>query len=235
MGIIEQKGNLFTSKCEVFVNTVNCVGIMGAGIALEFKLRYPVMYEKYKKLCDAGKLRPGNLWLYKTTTRSVLNFPTKDHWRDPSRVEYLEMGLEKLAITYKEKGIKSIALPLLGADKGGLEPSVSRRIIYQYLDEISDLKTELYSYDPMAKDEIIDRLSRILSNNDFDLISKSTDINSRTLKLIDTQLRNNTVSTVGRLLTIPGVGEATVAKLFNLLEAIPTDITTLTGQQGSLL
>ena len=235
MSIIEKQGNLFTSKCEVFVNTVNCVGIMGAGIALEFKLRYPVMYEKYKKLCDAGKLRPGNLWLYKTPTRSILNFPTKDHWRDPSRVEYLEMGLDKLAKTYSEKGVKSIALPLLGADKGGLEPSVSKRIIYQYLDKISDLEVELYNYDPTAKDEIIDRLSLILLSNDIDVISKSSEINSRTLELINTHVQSNAVNTVGRLLTIPGVGEATVAKLFNLLDTIPSDVTTLAGQQGSLL
>ena len=145
------------------------------------------------------------------------------------------MGLDKLAKTYSEKGVKSIALPLLGADKGGLEPSVSKRIIYQYLDKISDLEVELYNYDPTAKDEIIDRLSLILLSNDIDVISKSSEINSRTLELIDTHVQSNAVNTVGRLLTIPGVGEATVAKLFNLLDTIPSDVTILAGQQGSLL
>jgi O-acetyl-ADP-ribose deacetylase (regulator of RNase III) len=133
MSIIEIKGNIFTTKAQTIVNTVNCVGVMGAGIALEFRLREPEMYRRYVEICKAGKLSPGVLWLYKSAQPQVLNFPTKKDWKHPSRPEYLENGLSKFAATYREKGITSIAFPMLGADKGGLPIHVSREIMRRYL------------------------------------------------------------------------------------------------------
>ena len=105
------KGNIFNSKTQVLVNTVNCVGVMGKGIALECKLRYPKMYETYKKFCDQNKLSPGILQLWKDSNPWILNFPTKLDWRDLSKFEYLEKGLDKFVNTYEEKGIKSISFP----------------------------------------------------------------------------------------------------------------------------
>ena len=85
--IKEIKGNIFNSKCQALVNTVNCVGVMGKGIALECKLRFPGMFEKYKEFCDTKKIRPGILQLWKNSKPWVLNFPTKMHWKDPSKIE----------------------------------------------------------------------------------------------------------------------------------------------------
>lgn len=137
-------GDLFNSKAQTIVNTINCVGAMGKGIALEFKKRYPEMYSKYLKLCDEGLIKIGSLWLYKTPEKWVLNFPTKDDWRNKSKVEYLELGLKKFVTTYKEKGITSIAFPLLGANNGGLNPSLSLDLMKNYLNQC-DIPIEIYN------------------------------------------------------------------------------------------
>ena len=126
MSIIEVEGNIFTTSAQTIVNTVNCVGVMGAGIALEFRLREPEMYLKYVSLCKQGAFTPGMLWLHKSPHKWVLNFPTKIDWKHPSKPEYLESGLKKFTETYKEKGITSIAFPMLGADRGGVDRSVAR-------------------------------------------------------------------------------------------------------------
>lgn len=130
--------NLFSSPARVLVNTVNTVGVMGKGIAREFKQRYPAMYERYRDLCDAGLLDVGKLWIWRTPDRWVLNFPTKKHWRNPSRPEYVELGLAKFAATYREQGIDSISFPLLGCGNGGLDfDSQVRPIMERYLQPLS--------------------------------------------------------------------------------------------------
>lgn len=112
---------LFKSPARVLVNTVNTVGVMGKGVALEFKKRFPEMYRLYRGHCEAGRLRVGRLWLYRTPGRWVLNFPTKEHWRFPSKTEYIHSGLAKFVATYQERGIDSISFPLLGCGNGRLD------------------------------------------------------------------------------------------------------------------
>jgi len=119
--ILYVKGDIFQSPAQVLVNTVNTVGVMGKGIALDFKRLFPEMFEQYRQLCEEGKLRIGILWLYKTPNKWVLNFPTKRHWREPSRVEYIEAGLSKFAASYSQMGIHSIAFPPLGCGNGQLD------------------------------------------------------------------------------------------------------------------
>ena len=127
------KGDIFDSDAQTIVNTVNCVGVMGKGIALQYKNKYPDMFIKYRDICNRNLLDVGKLWLYKDMDKWILNFPTKKHWKDPSEIEYLELGLQKFVDTYKEKGITSIAFPLLGANNGGLRPLVSLTIMKKYL------------------------------------------------------------------------------------------------------
>lgn len=120
------KGNLFESPAQVLVNTVNTVGVMGKGIARTFKQIYPEMFREYQILCESinrdgtRKFNTGNLWLYKTTHKWILNFPTKEHWRSPSRAEYIEEGLKTLVKIYQEAGISTIAFPPLGCGNGEL-------------------------------------------------------------------------------------------------------------------
>ena len=134
MEIIES-GNIFDSNAQTLVNTVNCVGVMGKGLALQFKQRFPAMFREYEKICKKGLLDVGKLWLFKTENRWILNFPTKYDWRNPSKEEYLELGLQKFVDTYKKKGITSVAFPLLGASNGGLEPAISLQIMKNYLEK----------------------------------------------------------------------------------------------------
>jgi len=115
------QGELFKSPAKVLVNTVNTKGVMGKGIALEFKRIYPEMFKEYRNLCEQGRIDIGTLHLYRTPHKCILNFPTKRHWRQPSRVEYVEAGLRSFVRMYAEKGITSVAFPPLGCGNGQLD------------------------------------------------------------------------------------------------------------------
>lgn len=132
---IIKEGNIFESKAQTLVNTVNCMGVMGKGLALEFKIKYPEMFTAYEKICKQGMLNIGKLWIYKAENRWILNFPTKYDWRKPSQEYYLELGLEKFIETYQQRGITSVAFPLLGASNGGLLPERSLEIMTYYLEK----------------------------------------------------------------------------------------------------
>lgn len=130
---IIENGNIFNSDAQTLVNTVNCVGVMGKGIAKKYKELYPDMFRKYADLCKMGYMDIGKLWLYKGPNKWILNFPTKTHWKYASELVYLEKGLQKFMDTYEEKGIQSIAFPLLGASNGRIPPSVSLDTMVGYL------------------------------------------------------------------------------------------------------
>ncbi|MDX1990837.1 MAG: macro domain-containing protein [bacterium] len=114
-------GDVLQSPARVLVNAVNTVGVMGKGIAYDFKLCYPAMYEQYRQHCQRGTLGVGQLMLYKTPHKWVLNFPTKRHWRASSRLDDLETGLQNFVATYAERGITSASFPRLGTGSGGLD------------------------------------------------------------------------------------------------------------------
>jgi O-acetyl-ADP-ribose deacetylase (regulator of RNase III) len=131
------EGDLFQSPAQVLVNTVNTVGVMGKGVAKEFKRLYPQMFREYRNLCDTRQFSVGQLLLYKTPHKWVLNFPTKRDWRNPSRPEYIEAGLQKLVGIYAEVGIPSLAMPLLGCGNGELDwPSAVKPLVEKYLSKI---------------------------------------------------------------------------------------------------
>lgn len=137
-------GDLFESSCQTLVNTVNCVGVMGKGIAKEFKKRYPLMFARYHNICSRGLLKIGTLYLWKGNDKWVLNFPTKKHWKNSSQIEWIELGLKKFLLSYKEKGIKSIAFPMLGCNNGGLDKNDVLPLMREYLDKCDDLDIEIY-------------------------------------------------------------------------------------------
>lgn len=114
-------GGFFSSPAQVLVNTVNTVGVMGKGLAKEFKTVWPEMFDAYAERCDAGDLVPGALHLWRTPHKWVLNFPTKRHWRQRSRPEDIEAGLRTFAGTWAEQGLTSVAFPQLGCGNGGLD------------------------------------------------------------------------------------------------------------------
>ena len=139
-------GDIFSSDMKTLVNTVNCVGVMGKGIALEFKKRYPKMYREYMAMCENGHIRPGKPYYYEDAEgNSVLNFPTKDHWRSPSKLSYIIDGLQWFRDNYDKLGITSIAFPPLGCGNGGLSWNVVGPLMYQYL---HDLEIDIVVYAP---------------------------------------------------------------------------------------
>lgn len=130
------EGDIFKSPAQVLVNTVNTVGVMGKGIALEFKNRYPDMFQAYRDVCDKRKLTIGSLMLCYEPDHWVLLFPTKEHWRNPSRIKFIEAGLAKFCRTYAEKGITSAAFPRLGCGNGELNWSDVRPVMEKYLQNL---------------------------------------------------------------------------------------------------
>jgi len=125
--------NIFDSPAQTLVNTVNTVGVMGKGIAADFKRRYPEMYRRYRELCEQGQLDIGKLYLYRTANHWILNFPTKKHWRNPSKIEYIEAGLQKFLEIYTDAGVTGISFPQLGCGNGNLPWSRVRPLMEKYL------------------------------------------------------------------------------------------------------
>lgn len=138
-------GDIFQSTAQTIVNPVNCVGVMGKGLALQFKQRFPNMYRDYLHRCAAGQVRLGEPYLYRLSTPWVMNFPTKHHWRDRSRLEDIERGLLHIKQHYREWGVQSIAFPALGCGLGGLSWSDVEPVI---LDILKDLDVEIELYAP---------------------------------------------------------------------------------------
>ncbi len=138
-------GNIFEDPAKTLVNTVNCIGIMGKGIAQEFKKRYPGMFSDYEQRCSMGKVEPGVPYYYEDMLgNSIVNFPTKKHWRSPSRLQDVVKGLDIFLEKYKEWGITSVAFPPLGCGNGGLEWSVVGPILYQKL-SVLDIPVEIFA------------------------------------------------------------------------------------------
>lgn len=138
-------GDIFESEAEVLVNTVNCVGVMGKGIALQFKKRFPDMMKDYKSRCDAGLVKLGEPYLYQNMFgQSILNFPTKNHWREVSRSHNVIKGLEHFIENYHSWNINSIAFPPLGCGNGGLEWETVGKVMYQMLSHL-DIDIEIYA------------------------------------------------------------------------------------------
>lgn len=126
-------GNLFESEAQTLVNTVNCVGVMGKGIALEFKKRFPAMHEDYTRRCAEKRVVLGQPYLYADLATRIINFPTKAHWRSPSRLRDIEEGLDFLVRHLSEWQVTSIAMPPLGCGNGGLEWAEVGPLIYRKL------------------------------------------------------------------------------------------------------
>ncbi|HZU42693.1 MAG TPA: macro domain-containing protein [Terriglobales bacterium] len=138
-------GDMFQSKSQTWVNTVNCVGVMGKGLALEFKKRFPDMFEDYAARCARGEVRLGMPYLYKRTVLPwILNFPTKEHWRGVADLQAIVKGLEYLRENYRQWGITSLAVPPLGCGQGQLEWRIVGPTLFRHLAAL-DIPVELYA------------------------------------------------------------------------------------------
>ena len=141
-------GDILAEDAEALVNTVNCVGVMGRGIALQFKKAFPDNYRVYADACRRGEVQPGLMFVFETgaltNPRFIINFPTKRHWRGNSRIEDIDAGLKDLATVIRERGIRSIAVPPLGSGLGGLEWSDVRPRIEKALHGFNNLDVVVF-------------------------------------------------------------------------------------------
>lgn len=146
--IVLKRGNLLTDEVEALVNTVNCVGVMGKGIALQFKQAYPEMFTEYQKACRKDDVQPGKMHVVETKSlfnpKFIINFPTKRHWKNRSRMEDIESGLADLINVVKRLEIKSIAVPPLGCGNGRLKWSDVRPKIELAFEQIPNVEVHLY-------------------------------------------------------------------------------------------
>jgi O-acetyl-ADP-ribose deacetylase (regulator of RNase III) len=142
------RGNLLTAEVDALVNTVNCVGYMGKGIALQFKQAFPENFKHYELACEAGEVQPGRMLVHDkgglVKPRWIINFPTKRHWRGKSRLEDVRAGLEALIADVQRLGIRSIAVPPLGCGLGGLDWKVVRPLIEQAFALLPEVAVKLY-------------------------------------------------------------------------------------------
>lgn len=157
--MIEYKeGNIFTSLAQTITNTVNLVGVMGAGLALVHKAIFPRMYQTYRNYCKAGQFKAGQLWVWDQSWKwQVLNFPTKRHWRDWSEIPLIEMGLMNLVRTYQERGITSLAIPLLGCQNGHLKEKDVLPVMEKWLGQMN-IPVEIWRRNPDAPNPIWNEL-----------------------------------------------------------------------------
>ena len=138
-------GDILQSKAQTLINTVNCVGIMGKGIALEFKKRFPEMFKDYAERCARKEVKPGIPYVYQALfPPQIVNFPTKDHWKSVSRIADIERGLQLLVSHYKEWRVTSLAIPPLGCGNGQLDWKDVGPLIYRYSGQM-DIPIELYA------------------------------------------------------------------------------------------
>jgi len=141
-------GDILRADAEAIVNTVNCVGVMGRGIALQFKKAWPENFKAYARACKQEKVQPGSMFIVETgqltNPKYIINFPTKRHWRGASRIEDVEAGLRALAKDIKEKHITSISIPPLGSGLGGLDWADVRQLIEATLNDLDDVAILVY-------------------------------------------------------------------------------------------
>ena len=192
MAYKEVSGNIFNTKAMAVVNTVNCVGAMGKGIALDFKLRFPEMFKEYQRICFQHLLKPGQILPYKKSSPIILNFAIK-----PSKIEWIEETLKKFVDNYKKLGITSVAFPWMGAMNGGLPIEVIKELTRKYLSSLDDIDIEVYDFDPNVPCELYRSLQEIVFSEKFKLseLEVLSNIKSRYwIKIIDAVNDPNTKS-----------------------------------------
>lgn len=215
MPLKEYKGNLFNSRAQTLVNTVNCVGVMGKGVALEFRRRFPEMFDEYQRVCQRRTLRPGQLMLYKASCPWILNMAVKDDWKQPSSIVWVRSCLEQFIASYSTDGITSIAFPWIGAMNGGLPWPQVHGLMRQYLGQLRDIDIEIVEFDPSAADPLFERIrgaARSLPADDF---ARMAGIVSRSAALVRSAILEECVPSLHELEAVPGIGRSTVERLYD--------------------
>ena len=201
---------VFNSGCDGIVNTVNCIGVMGAGIALEFALRYPKMAIQYQDDCKEKKVKIGQILTYPEEDVLIINFPTKFHWKYPSQLNWIARGLDYLRDHYIEWRIKSIAVPPLGCSNGGLDFNDVKELI---VDKLKDIDLDVYiCIDPGYPEGKELQMVEAFNQTDKQALCDQLVIKGKArLALIESK----TIDRFFKIKELENVGITTYEKLFN--------------------
>lgn len=165
MTISFKQGDLFSSTDEAIINAVNCVGVMGKGVALQYKQKFPENYREYKKNCSLKKVIPGKMFVYKykkdffdlQKPSFIINFPTKQHWRSKSKIEFIEEGLDDLINVIKKENIKSISMPAIACGNGGLDWNIIKELIITKLTPLKEVNINIYEPKEYSPPEYLEK------------------------------------------------------------------------------
>ena len=206
----------------MLVNTVNCVGVMGKGVALEFRGRFPEMFADYRRICQESRLRPGQILPYRKGTPWILNFAVKDDWRHPSRMEWVEGCLSRFAQNYRQMGIHSVAMPWIGAMNGRLPWSEVHAMMVRYLSNLPDLEVEVVEFDPTASDPLFERLHTLTEQLDAIDFAERAQLNESTAATIIRAVNAGLARSLNDVLTLDRLGNTSVDRLYEFLARLPS-------------
>lgn len=205
--------NVFDSKAECIINTVNCVGFMGKGLAFEFALRYPELEQKYIDQCKRHIVHTGILYFYEVNGQKIINFPTKFHFKYPSKIEWIEQGLDYFVANYKRWNIKSVAFPLLGARNGGLNP---REVIELMKRKLEKVDIEVFICLNKKPDSLsLLLLSRLQKCNIYSM-AKELKLNAKQINVL--VAAKDKIKNFHEIADLPSIGSETYKKIFNFLQ-----------------
>jgi O-acetyl-ADP-ribose deacetylase (regulator of RNase III) len=213
----EYRGNIFASNAQVLVNTVNCVGVMGKGVALEFRRRFPAMFEEYQRVCAARTLMPGQILPYRKGRPWVLNFAVKNDWRHPSRMEWVESCLRKFVESYSRLGIRSVAMPWIGAMNGKLPWDAVHALMRSYLGSLTDLDVEVVEFDPGAADPLFEPLRIAAGKVTPPEFAHEAGVTESAATLILKAVRTGEASNLAAVAMLDRLGGKTVDRLYAFL------------------
>jgi O-acetyl-ADP-ribose deacetylase (regulator of RNase III) len=217
MSYREITGNIFNSKASTLVNTVNCVGAMGKGIALEFRRRFPEMFKIYQQDCIEKKLQPGRIYSYQQPGVLILNFAIKDNWKYPSKIEWVDSCLKQFVTGYRQKDIRSIAFPWMGAMNGNIPLEKIQATTRKYLQNLPDIDVEVFGFDPDASDPLFEVLKRIACLGEPLLFLEQSGLQRKSFEIIMSAVKSAKVNSLARLVESGIVGDTSLDKLYIFL------------------
>ena len=205
------EGTVFNTEADAIVNTINCIGVMNAGIALEFGLRYPNLLKEYEQKCKNKEISVGHIYYYKDKEKLIVNFPTKWHFKYPSRLEWIEDGLKDFVKTYKQYNIKSVAFTKLGTLNGGLDWNKVKLLMEKYLCNL-DIPVYICLDNKKEAEGLEKKMLDIFNNLKIEEFKQNVRL---TTKQIDILKSNMPINRFWKIKELEGIGTTTYKHLFN--------------------
>lgn len=205
------EGTVFNSNAEAIVNTINCVGVMNAGVALEFGLRYPDMLKDYEKKCKNQEIQVGKIYYYKTNDTTIVNFPTKWHFKYPSKLEWIEAGLRDFVKTYKQHNFKSVAFTKLGTLNGKLDWKDVKKLMEKYLGNL-DIDVFVCLDQKKEAEGLEAEMLKVINSVDINELKKHVRLNEKQQEMLK---KNFPFSRFWKIKELDGIGMTSYKKIFN--------------------